>query len=81
MTNSRSCEHENSNVEIASKRLNGVADPEGATVVSIPISEKSFIAGKVDATSDMRKSVPVKTPTCGTPESPLWQSWDRETRV
>ena len=50
-------------------------------VVSIPISEKSFIAGKVDASSNMRKSVPVKTPTCGIPESPPWQYWDRETRV
>ena len=32
MTNSRGCEHEDTNVETASNRLNGVADPEGATL-------------------------------------------------
>ena len=31
MTNSRGYEHEDTNVETASNRLNGVADPEGAT--------------------------------------------------
>ena len=31
MTNSRGCEHEDTDVETASNRLNGVADPEGAT--------------------------------------------------
>ena len=31
MTNSRGCEHVDTNVETASNRLNGVADPEGAT--------------------------------------------------
>ena len=33
MTNSRGCEHEDTNVETASNRLNGVADPEGATLL------------------------------------------------
>ena len=32
MTDSRGCEHEGTKVETASNRLNGVADPEGATV-------------------------------------------------
>ena len=32
MTNSCGCEHEDINVETASNRLNGVADPEGATL-------------------------------------------------
>ena len=32
MTDSRGCEHEGTNVETASNRLNGVADPEGATL-------------------------------------------------
>ena len=32
MTDSRGCEHEDTNVETASNRLNGVADPEGATL-------------------------------------------------
>ena len=36
MTDSRGCEHEDTKVETASNRLNGVADPEGATIV-IPI--------------------------------------------
>ena len=31
MTGSRGCEHEGTKVETASNRLNGVADPEGAT--------------------------------------------------
>ena len=31
MTDSRGCEHEGTKVETASNRLNGVADPEGAT--------------------------------------------------
>ena len=31
MTDSRGCEHEGTQVETASNRLNGVADPEGAT--------------------------------------------------
>ncbi len=35
MTDSRGCEHEGTKVETASNRLNGVADPEGATVVRI----------------------------------------------
>ena len=33
MTDSRSCEHEGTKVETASNRLNGVADPEGATIL------------------------------------------------
>ena len=33
MTDSRGCEHEGTKVETASNRLNGVADPEGATEV------------------------------------------------
>ena len=32
MTDSRGCEHEGTKVETASNRLNGVADPEGATM-------------------------------------------------
>ena len=32
MTDSRGCEHEGTKVETASKRLNGVADPGGATL-------------------------------------------------
>ena len=32
MTDSRGCEHEGTKVETASNRLNGVADPEGATL-------------------------------------------------
>ena len=32
MTDSRGCEHEGTEVETASNRLNGVADPEGATL-------------------------------------------------
>ena len=31
VTDSRGCEHEGTKVETASNRLNGVADPEGAT--------------------------------------------------
>ena len=34
MINSRGCEHEDTKVEIASNRLNGVADPEGATALA-----------------------------------------------
>ena len=34
MTDSRGCEHEGTKVETASNRLNGVADPEGATAAS-----------------------------------------------
>ena len=33
MTDSRGCEHEGTKVETASNRLNGVADPEGATIL------------------------------------------------
>ena len=36
MTDSRGCEHEGTKVETASNRLNGVADPEGATAVGTP---------------------------------------------
>ena len=32
MTDSRGCEHEGTKVETASNLLNGVADPEGATL-------------------------------------------------
>ena len=32
MTDSRGCEHEGTKVETASNRLNGVADPKGATL-------------------------------------------------
>ena len=32
MTDSRGCEHEGTKVETASNRLNGVANPEGATL-------------------------------------------------
>ena len=32
MTDSRGCEHEGTKMETASNRLNGVADPEGATL-------------------------------------------------
>ena len=35
MTDSRGCEHEGTKVETASNRLNGVADPEGATALGI----------------------------------------------
>ena len=44
MTDSRGCEHEGTKVETASNRLNGVADPEGATqacVVLPPVDEKA----------------------------------------
>ena len=34
MTDSRGCEHEGTKVETASNRLNGVADPEGATYLN-----------------------------------------------
>ena len=36
MTDSRGCEHEGTKVETASNRLNGVADPEGATPFKSP---------------------------------------------
>ena len=35
MTDSRGCEHEGTKVETASNRLNGVADPEGATSLTL----------------------------------------------
>ena len=35
MTDSRGCEHEGTKVETASNRLNGVADPERATILVI----------------------------------------------
>ena len=35
MTDSRGCEHEGTKVETASNRLNGVADPEGATAIRV----------------------------------------------
>ena len=38
MTDSRGCEHEGTKVETASNRLNGVADPEGATLFQLHIS-------------------------------------------
>ena len=34
VTDSRGCEHEGTKVETASNRLNGVADPEGATLLT-----------------------------------------------
>ena len=37
MTDSRGCEHEGTKVVTASNRLNGVADPEGATPSAIPM--------------------------------------------
>ena len=37
MTDSRGCEHEGTKVETASNRLNGVADPEGATTCPVVI--------------------------------------------
>ena len=48
MTNSRGCEHEGTNAETASNRLNGVADPEGATlpllISRFPISLSSSLS-------------------------------------
>ena len=37
---SRGCEHEGTKVETASNRLNGVADPEGAT---LPLLNSRFL--------------------------------------
>ena len=42
MTDSRGCEHEGTKVETASNRLNGVADPEGATVAPADLYESRF---------------------------------------
>ena len=39
MTDSRGCEHEGAKVETASNRLNGVADPEGATPACNKLSD------------------------------------------
>ena len=54
MTDSRGCEHEGTKVETASNRLNGVADPEGATILrlclkkhfAIEMRTDKFIAGR-----------------------------------
>ena len=43
MTDSRGCEHEGTKVVTASNRLNGVADPEGATLASTLTSTVSVI--------------------------------------
>ena len=40
MTDSRGCDHEGTKVETASNRLNGVADPEGATSRTIYDNKK-----------------------------------------
>ena len=50
MTDSRGCEHEGTEVETASNRLNGVADPEGATpylrlAIETNISRRQMING------------------------------------
>ena len=42
MTDSRGCEHEGTKVETASNRLNGVADPEGATMPVLSSSISSM---------------------------------------
>ena len=39
MTDSRGCEHEGTKVETASNRLNGVADPEGATAAIFTVAQ------------------------------------------
>ena len=44
MTDSRGCEHEGTKVETASNRLNGVADPEGATAGAAAFTSWKFIA-------------------------------------
>ena len=43
MTDSRGCEHEGTKVEAASNRLNGVADPEGATPLVFQTSLRFLI--------------------------------------
>ena len=42
MTDSRGCEHEGTKVVTASNRLNGVADPEGATLPFGPKRAPSY---------------------------------------
>ena len=41
MTDSRGCEHEGTKVETASNRLNGVADPEGATALTTHVLQQA----------------------------------------
>ena len=67
MTDSRGCEHEGTKVETASNRLNGVADPEGATLLGygtvfrLTVKTPSNIQAidAIDLSDDLRVSVSI----------------------
>ena len=56
MTDSRGCEHEGTKVETASNRLNGVADPEGATM------QKTHVKQEIINTEHNLKKAKISTP-------------------